>query len=149
MKIFAIGMVLAASVLAGCAGGTGGQAVSLVTTAPAEKCGAPLLPVMVNPASGATGVSTSIGSITLANVESGDVFSLGASSAPGISLGPVTTNLTAPATVTVPIPALAPATTYLVTMTAGSAPDPCGVLPVTTPVALPNVFAQLGSFTTR
>ena len=60
MKLSAVILVSAAVfATAGCAGGTGGQAISVVGTTPVvEKCGAPLFPVMVNPASGATGVST-------------------------------------------------------------------------------------------
>jgi hypothetical protein len=138
MNISRFAPVLGLLILVGCGGGGGSSPAAAL-------CAPPVLPTLVTPASGATGVSDTIGEMTLTNVVAGDVFTVNGSVAGFSQLAPVTSALPLPNTTVVTIPPLAAATTVQITLT-GLAPDPCNSTTPLSAATLVNVQAQIGSF---
>jgi hypothetical protein len=141
MNISRFAPVLGLLVLAGCGGGGG-------SSAPAALCAPPVVPTLVSPANGATGVPDNIGIMTLTNVVAGDVFTVTGTNLNVSQLAPLPSALPLPNTGAVPIPPLAAGAVVQISLV-GTAPDPCNSTTPLSAAALVNVTALIGSFTAQ
>jgi hypothetical protein len=132
MKISSLALAAAVLALAGCAKAASPPSCESVTPPPA--------PILVSPAPGSTGVSVTIGSLTIQNFSNPDTAFLQPGS-PG-SIIPLGTPATGSS---IAVPALAAHTTYSVVVSTPSF-NPCDI--GESAAHLPQTF-QLGSFTTQ